>query len=47
MAKMEMYKSKSAMKKHEKGEGAKMMAMEKKMGIKNVVKKKSPVKKKK
>jgi hypothetical protein len=41
MAKMkfELYKSKGAMKKHEKGEGPKMMAMEKKMGIKNTVKK--------
>ena len=47
--KMEMYASKGAMKKHEKGEGSKMMAMEKKMNIKNVVKKaakKSPAKKK-
>jgi hypothetical protein len=41
MAKMEMYASKSAMKKHEKGEGSKMQAMEKKQGIKNVVKKSS------
>jgi len=41
MAKMEMYASKSAMKKHEKGEGPKMAAMEKKMGIKDVVKKAS------
>jgi len=50
MAKMEMYASKSAMKKHEKGEGSKMAAMEKKMGIKDVVKKsakKSVAKKKK
>ena len=39
MAKMEMYASKSAMKKHEKGEGSKMAMMEKKMGIKDVVKK--------
>ena len=44
MAKMEMYASKGAMKAHEKGEGSKMMAMEKKMGIKNAVKK--PVAKK-
>jgi len=47
---MEMYASKSAMKKHEKGEGSKMAAMEKKMGIKDVVKKsakKSVAKKKK
>ena len=45
-----MYASKSAMKKHEKGEGSKMAAMEKKMGIKDVVKKsakKSVAKKKK
>lgn len=41
MAKAEMYASKGAMKKHEKGEGSKMMAMEKKMGIKDVVKKKA------
>lgn len=41
MAKMEMYASKSAMKKHEKGEGSKMAKMEKKMGIKDVVKKSS------
>lgn len=39
MAKMEMYASKSAMKKHEKGEGSKMHMMEKKMGVKDVVKK--------
>jgi hypothetical protein len=39
MAKMEMYPSKGAMKMHEKGEGSKMSMMEKKMGIKNVVKK--------
>jgi hypothetical protein len=39
MAKMEMYASKAAMKKHEKGEGSKMQKMEKKAGIKNVVKK--------
>jgi len=48
MAKMEMYASKSAMKKHEKGEGKKMAALEKKMGVKDVVKssaKKSMVKK--
>jgi len=36
---MEMYASKSAMKKHEKGEGSKMAAYEKKMGVKDVVKK--------
>jgi len=36
---MEMYASKAAMKKHEKGEGSKMQMMEKKMGIKDVVKK--------
>jgi hypothetical protein len=41
MAKMEMYASKGAMKKHEKGEGSKMQMMEKKAGIKNVVKKSS------
>ena len=39
MAKFEMYASKGAMKKHEKGEGSKMQMMEKKAGIKNVVKK--------
>ena len=39
--KMEMYASKGAMKKHEKGEGSKMQMMEKKMGIKDVVKKSS------
>ena len=39
MAKVEMYASKSAMKKHEKGEGSKMAMMEKKMGVKDVVKK--------
>lgn len=39
MAKFEMYASKGAMKAHEKGEGKKMMAFEKKQGIKNVVKK--------
>ena len=37
--KMEMYASKGAMKKHEKGEGSKMAAFEKKSGIKDVVKK--------
>lgn len=36
---MEMYGSKGAMKMHEKGEGSKMMAMEKKMNIKDMVKK--------
>jgi len=41
MAKMEMYASKGAMKKHEKGEGSKMQMMEKKQGIKNIVKKSS------
>ena len=48
MAKFEMYASKGAMKKHEKGEGKKMEAFEKKTGSKNVVKKsakKSMVKK--
>lgn len=39
MAKFEMYASKGAMKGHEKGEGKKMAAFEKKAGIKNVVKK--------
>ena len=39
MAKFEMYASKGAMKKHEKGEGKKMAAFEKKAGIKDVVKK--------
>ena len=50
MAKIEMYASKGAMKAHEKGEGSKMAKMEKKMGIKDVVKKaakKAPAKKKK
>lgn len=37
--KFEMYASKGAMKKHEKGEGKKMTSYEKKMGIKDVVKK--------
>jgi hypothetical protein len=45
MAKFELYASKGAMKKHEKGEGSKMNAMEKKMGMKDVVKKKAVVKK--
>ena len=45
MAKMEMYASKGAMKKHEKGEGSKMAAMEKKMGIKDMVAKKAVAKK--
>lgn len=49
MAKKEFYASKSAMAKHEKSEPAKMRAMEKKMGIKDVVKgsskKKATVKK--
>ena len=35
--KVEMFKSKSAMKKHENAEGKKMVAMEKKMGEKDVV----------
>lgn len=47
MAKMEMYKSKSQMKRHEKMEGSKMSAMEKKMGIKDVVKKAAKKAKKK
>jgi hypothetical protein len=41
MAKFELYASKGAMKKHEKGEGKAMNAFEKKQGIKNVVKKSS------
>jgi hypothetical protein len=41
MAKVETYASKAAMKKHEKGEGKKMAAFEKKQGIKDVVKKSS------
>jgi hypothetical protein len=41
MAKVETYASKAAMKKHEKGEGKKMAMMEKKMGVKDVVKKSS------
>jgi hypothetical protein len=49
MAKTESYSSRAAMMKHEKGEPAKMRAMEKKMGIKDVVKgsskKKATVKK--
>ena len=47
MAKMEMYASKGAMKKHEKGEGAKMRMAEKKAGVKNVVKKAAAKKAKK
>jgi len=45
--KVEMYASKGAMKAHEKGEGKKMAAFEKKQGIKDVVKsaKKASVKK--
>ena len=43
--KMEMFKSKSAMKKHEKSESPKMVAMEKKMGEKDAVKKGSLKKK--
>jgi len=39
MAKIEMYASKAALKKHEKGEGSKMQMMENKKGIKNIVKK--------
>jgi hypothetical protein len=39
MAKIEMYASKGAMKAHENGEGKKMMVLEKKQGVKNVVKK--------
>lgn len=39
MAKKEVYASKSAMAKHEKGEGPKMKAAEKKAGTKNSVKK--------
>ena len=35
--KIEMYATKALMKKHENGEGKKMVAMEKKMGEKNVV----------
>lgn len=48
MAKVETYASKSAMKAHEKGEGKKMAAFEKKNNVKDVVKasaKKSMVKK--
>jgi hypothetical protein len=44
MAKVEMYASKAAMQKHEKGEGSKMQMFEKKQGIKNVVKKTAPKK---
>jgi hypothetical protein len=40
--KVEMYASKGAMKAHEKGEGKKMAAFEKKQGIKDVVKKSAP-----
>ena len=40
-AKMEKYPSKMAMMKHEKGEPKMMRSMEKKMGIKDVVKTKS------
>lgn len=42
-AKGEMYKSKSAMKKHEKGEGAKERMME--YGSKGAMAKKAPVRK--
>lgn len=42
--KFELYASKSAMKKHEGSEGAKMTAMEKKMAVKDKVMK--PTKKK-
>jgi hypothetical protein len=45
MAKFEMYASKSAMKKHEKGEGPMMKASEKKAGTKNKVAKKAAGKK--
>jgi hypothetical protein len=41
MAKVEMYKSKSAMKMHESGESKTMRAQEKKMGIVDKVAKKS------
>jgi hypothetical protein len=37
MAKIEKYPSKAAMKKHENAEGKKIVAMEKKMGEKDVV----------
>ena len=43
--KMEMFMSKSAMKRHEKSESPKMVAMEKKMGEKDAVKKGKPKKK--
>lgn len=46
MAKFELYASKGAMKKHEKGEGSKMMAFEKKSGIKDKVSAKKSVAKK-
>jgi len=39
MAKMEMYASKAAMKKHEKAEPKSVKIAEKKAGVKNVVKK--------
>jgi len=39
--KFELYASKGAMKKHEKSEGPKKAAMEKKMGMKDVIKKSS------
>lgn len=45
MAKFELYASKGAMKAHEKGEGGKMNAMEKKMGMKDKVAKKAAPKK--
>jgi hypothetical protein len=38
MAKVKTYSSMAAMKKHEKGEPMKMKNMEKKMGVKDVVK---------
>ena len=38
-SKVEMYATKALMKKHENGEGKKIVALEKKMGEKDVVKK--------
>lgn len=45
--KNETYASKAAMQKHEKAEPAKMRAMEKKMGVKDVVAKKAAPRKSK
>lgn len=44
MAKMEMYASKGAMKKHEKAEPKSVRMAEKKAGVKDMVKKSAPKK---